>query len=87
MTGPNGQAALIDPAVYYSHREMDLGMTLLFGGFEEGFYRSYEETYPLEKDWRKRIGLTQLYPVMVHALLFGRAYVLQVKNSLKRYAV
>src|SRR5688500_4890234 len=46
-----GNAAIYDPAVYYGHREMDLGMTKLFGGFDERFYTAYNEVYTLEKGW------------------------------------
>lgn len=75
-------AALIDPAVYAGHREMDLGMTLLFGGFDNRFYEAYEEVYPLEKGWRKRVWLTQLYPLLVHAVLFGGHYIYRVRELL-----
>lgn len=67
--------ALIDPAVYYGHREMDIGMTKLFGGFGEEFYRGYNEVYPLEKDWNTRLEYSQLYPLLVHSVLFGGGYV------------
>jgi fructosamine-3-kinase len=48
MVDENGNAVLIDPAVYYGHREADLGMTKLFGGFSSEFYRAYNETFQLE---------------------------------------
>ncbi len=81
----NGNAAIYDPAVYYGHREMDLGMTLLFGGFDSAFYLHYHETYPLEKNWRERVGLCQLYPLLVHLILFGGHYYNQVKDILKKF--
>ena len=76
----NGDAALIDPAVYYGHREMDLAMTLLFGGFDSVFYSSYEEHFPLEKSWRSRVELNQLYPLLFHSWKFGGSYIPQVKE-------
>lgn len=76
------QPVLIDPAVYYGHREMDLGMTLLFGGFDPRFYAAYEEAYPLESGWKKRLWLTQLYPLLVHAVLFGGHYVEKLRSLL-----
>ncbi len=78
-----GGAAIFDPAVYYGHREMDIGMTLLFGGFDQRFYEAYHEVYPLEKNWKQRIPLTQLYPLLVHALLFGEHYVESVRRIMK----
>jgi fructosamine-3-kinase len=79
----NGQAALIDPAVYCGHREMDIGMTKLFGGFDQRFYEAYNEYYPLEKGWQHRLSLTQAYPLLVHAVMFGGHYVRNVKEVLK----
>jgi protein-ribulosamine 3-kinase len=87
MIGADGYVAMYDPAVYYGHREMDLGMTLLFGGFDERFYETYNEIYPLEKKWKSRVGLTQLYPLLVHAILFGGGYGNQVKAIIKQYAL
>lgn len=86
MSTKTGQAAIFDPAVYYGHREMDLGMSLLFGGFDKTFYDHYNEFYPLEKGWKNRIGLCQLYPLLVHLILFGTAYYPRVKNILMNYS-
>lgn len=85
MADGQGEPCVYDPAVYNGHREMDLGMTLLFGGFHEHFYNSYNEVYPLEKDWQQRVPFTQLYPLLVHAVLFSGGYVMQVKNQLKEF--
>lgn len=71
--------ALFDPAVYYGHREMDIGMSLLFGGFDSSMYEYYNEYFPLEKNWKKRVTLTQLYPLLVHALLFRGSYIERCK--------
>src|SRR6185503_2478435 len=71
----NGNPCIYDPAVYYGHREMDLGMTKLFGGFDSRFYSAYHESFPLESSWQKRLDLTELYPLLVHAILFGGSYV------------
>lgn len=70
----SGKPFLYDPACYYGHREMELGMTLMFGGFDREFYRGYEENYPLEKGWKERVQFTQLYPNLVHLNLFGTSY-------------
>jgi fructosamine-3-kinase len=80
-----GGVAIFDPAVYCGHREMDLGMTKLFGGFNQDFYTAYDAAYPLEKDWLQRLPLTQLYPLLVHALLFGGHYIASVRQILQRF--
>jgi protein-ribulosamine 3-kinase len=85
MIADDGSACLIDPSVYYGNREMDLAMTKLFGGFTVEFYESYNETFPLEKDFEKRIEIYQLYPLLVHVNLFGQNYIQQVESILKRY--
>lgn len=78
--------AVFDPAVYYGHREMDLAMTKLFGGFDAGFYEGYELEFPLEKSWKQRIDLCNLYPLLVHVNLFGGSYVNDVKEILKNFS-
>ncbi len=77
------QTAIFDPAVYYGHREMDIAMTKLFGGFKEEFYTGYQDIYPLEKGWQRRLPFAQLYPILVHAVLFGEHYVNDVKSTLR----
>ena len=76
---------LIDPAVYYGHREMDLAMMKLFGGFDQTLFGAYNENYPLEKGWEKRIQYHQLYPLLVHLNLFGRSYWEKIQNILKAF--
>jgi fructosamine-3-kinase len=85
MIGNNGKPVIYDPAVYYGHREMDLGMMLLFGGFENSIYDFYNESFSLEKSWRSRVDLTQLYPLLVHLNLFGGHYYDSVRTTLKKY--
>jgi protein-ribulosamine 3-kinase len=80
----DGTPALIDPAVYYGHREMELGMTRLFGGFDERFYAAYHETYPLNDEWERRTDLYSLYHLFNHLNLFGRSYQAQIYDTLKR---
>jgi protein-ribulosamine 3-kinase len=76
---------LIDPAVSYGHREFDIAMTTLFGGFSNEFYVAYNEAFPLEKDWQQRIDLWNLYPLLVHLNLFGMGYLGQVRDCLNKY--
>lgn len=82
---PQGLPALIDPAIYIGHREMDIGMTQLFGGFDRSFLEAYHYHYPLAADWRERLPITQLYPLLVHALLFGGHYISSTASILQRY--
>jgi len=65
---------LIDPAVYYGHREADLAMTKLFGGFSSDFYRSYQKELPLPQGYDYRENIYQLYHVLNHLNLFGNSY-------------
>ncbi|GAB4295532.1 MAG: fructosamine kinase family protein [Ignavibacteriaceae bacterium] len=69
-----GNACLIDPAVYYGHREADLAMTKLFGGFSNRFYLAYDEEYPLADGYNYRENIYKLYHVLNHLNLFGAAY-------------
>ena len=82
LVGANGKACIFDPAVYYGHREMDLAMTRLFGGFDTRFYYTYQAIRPLESGWQQRIGVCQLYPLLVHLHLFGGSYYNDVKEIL-----
>lgn len=85
LTGPSYEPVLIDPAVYYGHREMDIAMMHLFGGFSPLVFERYNEIFPLEKGWKERIELNQLYPLLVHVNLFGRSYWERVKTIIERY--
>ncbi len=69
-----GEPMLIDPAVYGGHREVDLAMMRLFGGFSERVFAAYREAWPLAEGWDGRVPLYQLYPLLVHAALFGAGY-------------
>ncbi len=81
----DGRPALIDPAVYFGHREADLAMTELFGGFAPRFYRAYAHAWPLEPDYELRRDLYNLYHMLNHLNLFGHAYASGVARILKRY--
>lgn len=85
LADETGQAVLIDPAVSYSHREMDLAMSRLFGGFSPGFYRAYQAAYPLENGLEERIEIYQLYYLLVHVNLFGGGYINSVRQILRRF--
>ena len=85
MVGKNGNPAIVDPAVYYGFREADIAMSKLFGGFANQFYDTYNETFPLEINWQSRVQVWNLYPLLVHANLFGTSYLNQVKSIIKNY--
>ena len=77
---------LIDPAVYYGHREADMAMTSLFGGFSNSFYSAYKSAYPIAPGYAEREPLYQLYHLLNHLNLFGTGYYGQVISILRRYA-
>lgn len=81
-----GQPALIDPAVAFAPREMDLGMMQLFGGFPEAVFSSYQDGYPLIQGWKKRLPIWQLYYLLVHLNLFGGSYHAQVKRIVDQFS-
>jgi fructosamine-3-kinase len=81
-----GEPCLIDPAVYGGHREVDLGMMRLFGGFSERVFDAYHEAWPLAPGHDERVPLYQLYFLMVHVNLFGGSYVPGVESALDRLA-
>lgn len=81
----NGQPTIIDPAVYFGHREMDLAFSQMFGGFSQEFYDSYNEAYPLESGFSRRVDLYNLYPYLVHLNLFGRSYFGHIEQTIKKF--
>ena len=85
ITDETGNACLIDPAVYYGHREADLAMTKLFGGFDNRFYSAYNEEYPLDSGYEYRENIYKLYHVLNHLNLFGPGYYQQALSLIKYY--
>ncbi|MFI7501522.1 fructosamine kinase family protein [Streptomyces sp. NPDC049687] len=82
LWGSDGRAWLIDPAAHGGHRETDLAMLALFGcPFLEQVREGYEETAPLSEGWAHRVGVHQLFPLLVHAVLFGRPYAEQALTA------
>ena len=86
LVSEKGGPVLIDPAVAFAPREMDLAMMQLFGGFPSELFSTYHELFPLTENWDDRISLWQLYYLLVHLNLFGVGYLSQVKNILKKYS-
>lgn len=83
ITATDGTPVWVDPAVYAGHREMDIAMTKLFGGFSGRFYAAYHEALPMEDGWEERVALCNLYPLLVHVHLFGLSYAEQVRTNLR----
>ena len=81
---PDGGPVLVDPAVYGGHREMDLAMMRLFGGFAPRVFAAYDEVLPPSPGREERVPLCQLPPLLVHALLFGGGYTFRVRRTLGR---
>lgn len=85
MINNTGDPVLIDPAAYFGHREIDLAMTKLFGGFNDRLYEAYNEAYPLESGWKDRLSAGKLYPLLVHVNLFGGHYSDQYRSNMRKY--
>ncbi|RUA12142.1 MAG: hypothetical protein DSY82_02065 [Flavobacteriia bacterium] len=82
----NGQTPfLIDPAVYYGNREMDIAMTQMFGGFNRNYLHFYNQFFPLEKGWEERISIHNLYPNLVHLNLFGKSYLGGIERVIDKF--
>jgi fructosamine-3-kinase len=81
----SGKSWVIDPACFGGHREFDLAMMKLFGGFADGAFAAYDEAFPLSGGWQHRIALHQLPPLIVHAIKFGGSYVAAVEATLSQY--
>ncbi|MBC8133352.1 MAG: fructosamine kinase family protein, partial [Deltaproteobacteria bacterium] len=84
MCDENGAPCLIDPATYRGHREVDLAMMRLFGGFPPRTFSAYDEAFPYSAGHSERVGLYQLYPLLVHVNLFGETYLASVESALSR---
>ncbi len=75
LWGADGRVHVIDPAAHGGHRETDLAMLALFGcPLLDAVLEGYQEVAPLAEGWRERVGVHQLFPLLVHAVLFGRGY-------------
>ncbi len=74
LVANDGRPALIDPSASFAHREAELGMMVLFGGFSERVFASYRESFPLAPGWRERLPLYSLYHLLNHFHLFGGGY-------------
>jgi fructosamine-3-kinase len=81
------EAVLIDPAAHGGHRLTDLAMLELFGAPHlDAIFEAYDAAHPLRAGWRELLGLHQIYPVGMHAVLFGGGYLGQLGRLAARYA-
>ena len=85
IVGAGGRSWLIDPAAHGGHREFDLAMMRLFGGFGEACFVAYDEVFPLADGWAERVTLHQISPLVVHAIKFGGGYVAAATGAIERY--
>jgi len=85
MCSKNDEPALIDTAVYFGHPSIDLGMTTLFGGFRSGFYEAYNYHSPFPPKYKEQWEVCNLYPLLIHLLLFGRSYLSGIERTLHNY--
>lgn len=80
-----GRNWLIDPAAHGGHREFDLAMMRLFGGFGPACFAAYQDRLPLAGGWEERVALHQIAPLVVHAVKFGGGYVAAATEAILRY--
>jgi fructosamine-3-kinase len=82
----DGRSWLIDPAAHGGHREFDLAMMHLFGGYSAACFEAYAQTSPLADGWEERVALHQIAPLVVHAIKFGGGYVSAAEAAISRYS-
>lgn len=85
MVSEKTEPVLIDPAVAFAPREMDLAMMQLFGGYPKEVFEVYDSLFPLASNWKQRLDIWQLYYLLVHLNLFGSGYLRQVKSIVSKY--
>lgn len=81
----DGRTWLVDPAAHGGHREFDLAMMALFGGFDPSCFEAYRDAHPLAPGWQEREALHQIAPLVVHAIKFGGPYVSAASGAIARY--
>jgi fructosamine-3-kinase len=86
LVDASGRSWLIDPAAHGGHREFDLAMMRLFGGFGDACFEAYDEVFPLADGWPDRVALHQIAPLVVHAIKFGGGYVQAARKAIAQYA-
>ncbi|HHK74858.1 MAG TPA: fructosamine kinase, partial [Rhizobiales bacterium] len=91
LLGKNRINALIDPAAYYAHPEIELAFMTMFGSFGEAFFQEYSALTPFDFDTQGFFGLRRdiylLYPLLVHVLLCGASYLRDIENILQKLKI
>ncbi|MCB0736772.1 MAG: fructosamine kinase family protein [Bacteroidetes bacterium] len=82
----SGEPVLIDPATYFGHYEMELAFTQMFGGFPSEFYNAYFNSTEPIPGFQKRVPVYNLYPTLVHLLLFGKSYLPGIRSTLNTFS-
>ncbi len=85
IAGKSDRVCLIDPAVYFGFREMDIAMMKLFAGYHPLLFEHYHELFPLQKGFEERTDICNLYPLLVHVNLFGGQYVERMQTIISRF--
>lgn len=85
LDGADGRPWLVDPAAHGGHREFDLAMMALFGGFDRSCFDAYRSVRPLAAGWEGRLALHQVAPLVVHAVKFGGSYGPAAAAAISRY--
>ncbi|MGV2829770.1 fructosamine kinase family protein [Myxosarcina sp. GI1(2024)] len=80
----DGKPVILDPATYYGDREVDLGMTEVFGGFPAAFYRGYNQTWQLDSGYQQRKTIYNLYHILNHFNIFGGGYGSQAQRMIRQ---
>jgi len=88
LTYQNRIHAFIDPAIYFADREVELAFIAMFGTFSQEFFKEYDRVYPIEKGfWQTRVKIYQIYPVLIHILIYGSSYIRQLERILDEFGV
>ena len=86
MCNDKGAPVLIDPAVYFGHPAVDLGMTRLFGGFAPRFYQSYLHFSSPIPRFQEQCTAANLYPLLIHLYLFGKSYLSSIRSCISQFS-
>ena len=85
MCNQQSLPVLIDPAVYFGHRSMDLAMTTLFSGFYHSFYDAYNYHFRYPVNHKEQWEVCNLYPLLIHLNLFGKSYLPPIESTLRKF--
>ena len=76
----------LDPSIYYADPEIELAFTTLFETFNHAFFNQYQSVHPIDPAFFEvRKDLYNLYPLLVHARLFGPSYARKVQKIVERF--